>query len=122
MSDAEREQWDWHFYVNDMIEFAEKVQSFTDGMDQDTFVSDTLTYDATLRNLELIGEAATHIPDAIRGTYPKIPWRTIVSTRNRIAHGYLGIDNDIIWDIIQNDIPVLLLSLRQIAEGTESVD
>ncbi len=122
MSDAEREQREWRFYVNDMIEFAEKVQSFTDGMDQDTFVSDTLTYDATLRNLELIGEAATHIPDAVRETYPEIPWRTIVSTRNRIAHGYLGIDNDIIWDIIQNDIPALLLSLRRIAEGTESVD
>ena len=122
MSDAEREQWDWRFYVNDMIEFAEKVQSFTDGMDQDTFVSDTLTYDATLRNLELIGEAATHIPDAVRETYLEIPWRTVVSTRNRIAHGYLGIDNDIIWDIIQNDILALLLSLRQIAEGTESVD
>lgn len=122
MSDAEREQREWRLYVNDMIEFAEKVQSFTDGMDQDTFVSDALTYDATLRNLELIGEAATHIPDAVRETYPEIPWRTIVSTRNRIAHGYLGIDNDIIWDIIQNDVPALLLSLRQIAEGTESVD
>ena len=83
-------------------------------MDQDTFVSDDLTYDATLRNLELIGEAATHIPDAIREAHPEIPWRTIVGARNRIAHGYLGIDDDIIWDIIQNDIPALLQALRQI--------
>ena len=79
-------------------------------MDQDTFVSDDLTYDATLRNLELIGEAATHIPDAIREAHPEIPWRTIVGARNRIAHGYLGIDDD----IIQNDIPALLQALRQI--------
>ena len=122
MSDADREQREWRLYVNDMIEFAEKVQSFTDGMDQDTFVSDALTYDATLRNLELIGEAATHIPGAVRETYPEISWRTMVSTRNRIAHGYLGIDNDIIWDIIQNDIPALLPALRRIAEGTESID
>ena len=122
MSDAGQERREWRFYVDDMIGFAEKVQSFTDGMDQDTFVSDALTYDATLRNLELIGEAAAHIPGAIRETYPEIPWRTMVSTRNRIAHGYMGIDDDIIWDIIQNDIPVLLLSLRRIAEGTESVD
>ena len=122
MSDAGQERREWRFYVDDMIGFAEKVQSFTDGMDQDTFVSDALTYDATLRNLELIGEAAAHIPGAIRETYPEIPWRTMVSTRNRIAHGYLGIDDDIIWDIIQNDIPVLLLALRRIAEGTESVD
>lgn len=122
MSDAGQERREWRFYVDDMIGFAEKVQSFTDGMDQDTFVSGALTYDVTLRNLELIGEAAAHIPGAIRETYPEIPWRTMVSTRNRIAHGYMGIDDDIIWDIIQNDIPVLLLSLRRIAEGTESVD
>ena len=59
MSDASQEPREWRFYVKDMIEFAEKVQLFTDGMDQDTFVSDALTYDATLRNLELTGEAAT---------------------------------------------------------------
>ena len=119
MSDASQEPREWRFYVNDMIEFAEKVQLFTDGMDQDTFVSDALIYDATLRNLQLIGEAATHIPDAIREVHPEIPWRTVVGTRNRIAHGYLGIDNDIVWDIIQNDIPALLPALRRIPGVTE---
>ena len=119
MSDASQAPREWRFYVNDMIEFAEKVQLFTDGMDQDTFVSNALTYDATLRNLELIGEAATHIPEVIREAHPEIPWRTVVSTRNRIAHGYLGIDNDIIWDIIQNDIPALLPALRRIPGVTE---
>lgn len=73
MSDAGQGSKEWRFYVNDMIEFAEKVQSFTDGMDQDSFVSDALTYDATLRNLELIGEAATHIPDAVRKAHPEVP-------------------------------------------------
>ena len=119
MSDASQEPREWRFYVNDMIEFAEKVQLFTDGMDQDTFISDALTYDATLRNLELIGEAATHIPEVIREAHPEIPWRTVVGTRNRIAHGYLGIDNDIVWDIIQNDIPALLPALRRIPGVTE---
>ena len=75
MSDTGQEPREWRFYVNDMIEFAEKVQLFTDGIDQDTFVSDALTYDATLRNLELIGEAATHIPELIREAHPEVPWR-----------------------------------------------
>ena len=119
MSDAGQGPREWRFYVNDMIEFAEKVQLFTDGMDQDTFVSDDLTYDATLRNLELIGEAATHVPDTIREAHPEVPWRTLVGTRNRIAHGYLGIDDDIIWDIIQNDIPTLLPLLRRIPAVTQ---
>lgn len=96
MSDAGQEPREWRLYVNDMIEFAEKVQLYTDGMDQDAFVSNTLTYDATLRNLELIGEAATHVPDAVRKAHPGIPWRTIVGMRNRVAHGYMGIDNDVI--------------------------
>lgn len=119
MSDAEQRPREWRFYVKDMIQFAEKIQSFTDGMDQDSFVSDALTYDATLRNLELIGEAATHIPDAVRKANPEVPWRTIVGTRNRVVHGYLGIDDDLLWDIIQNDIPVLLSALRRILGVTE---
>jgi uncharacterized protein with HEPN domain len=52
----------WTFYVDDMIAFAEKVLSYTEGFDYGRFVASGLTYDATLRNLELIGEAATHVP------------------------------------------------------------
>ena len=65
MSDADQGSRGWHFYVTDMIEFGQKVLSFTEGMDQAAFIADALTYDATLRNLELIGEAATHIPSDV---------------------------------------------------------
>jgi uncharacterized protein with HEPN domain len=64
-----------------------------------------------LRNLELIGEAARHIPDAVRDSSTDIPWRQLVATRNRLIHGYLGIDNDVLWSIIQDDIPPLLARL-----------
>ena len=101
-----------------MIEFSEKVQAYTDGMNQSNFLADSRTYDATLRNLELIGEAATHIPAAVREAHPQIPWRTIIGARNRIIHGYLGIDTDLIWDIVQEDIPALLPALKQIAKTT----
>ncbi len=88
---SERE---WRFYLDDMLGFAENVLAYTDGFDQDTFVATGLNYDATVRNLELIGEAATHIPSEIRDTYPSISWRQVIATRNRLIHGYLGIDND----------------------------
>ena len=65
MSSAGQESREWRFYVTDMIEFGEKIRAYTSEMDQATFVADALTYDATLRNLELIGEAATCIPSAI---------------------------------------------------------
>lgn len=99
---------EWGFYLNDMAEFAEKVLAYTKGLDQEGFVVDGLTYDATLRNLELLGEAATHIPDEVRQAHPEIPWRMIIATRNRLIHGYLGIDDDTLWSIIQDDVPELL--------------
>ena len=112
MSDATHEARDWRLYVQDMIEFGEKVLSYTNGLDQATFIADGRTYDATLRNLELVGEAATHIPRAMRDAHPEIEWREIIATRNRVAHGYMGMDEDVIWDIIQTDIPSLLPALR----------
>ena len=118
MSNVEQGPREWRFYVNDMIEFGEKVLSYTERMDQAEFVANTLTYDATLRNLELIGEAATHIPSEVREVYSEIQWRDIIATRNRLAHGYLGIDNDVIWDIIQNDVPKFLPALRKLLDTT----
>jgi len=114
MSDAI--QREWRFYLDDMIGFSEKVMSYTQSLDQDNFVNSGLNYDATLRNLELIGEAATHIPEDVRERNPHIPWRLVIATRNRLIHGYLGIDNDTLWSIIRDDIPELLRNLRTIGE------
>ena len=108
---SERE---WRFYLNDMIGFSEKVIAYTDGLDQARFEATGLNYDATVRNLELIGEAAIHIPVPIRDAHPDIPWRLIIATRNRLIHGYLGIDNDTLWSIVQDDIPALLPLLRRL--------
>ena len=117
MSDAEGGVREWRFYVDDMIAFAQKVQSYTHGLDQSGFVANGLTYDATLRNLELIGEAATRIPDAVRAAHPDIPWRLIIATRNRLIHAYLGIDDDTLWSIIQDDIPALLAALQKLKQA-----
>ncbi|MCK4841618.1 MAG: DUF86 domain-containing protein [Methylococcales bacterium] len=108
---SERE---WRFYLDDMIGFAENVMTYCDGLDLETFERTGLNYDATVRNLELIGEAATHIPTQIREKTTSIPWRQIIATRNRLIHGYLGIDNDTLWSIIQDDIPPLIIELQQI--------
>lgn len=108
MSESTRE---WRFYLDDMIGFAQTVLAYTDGHDQERFVASRLNYDATLRNLELIGEAAGHVPDEVRAMAPEVPWRQLVATRNRLIHGYLGIDNDTLWSIIRDDVPSLLESL-----------
>lgn len=74
-------------------------------------------YDATLRNLELLGEAATHVPDQVRARSPQVPWRMVVATRIRLIHGYLGIDNDTLWSIVVTDVPVLLPALRELQKS-----
>lgn len=116
MSDREREPRGWHFYVEDMIGFCERVRDYTAGLDQAAFFASPMPYDATLRNLELIGEAAAQIPESIRDAHPEIPWRSIIGTRNRLIHGYLGINNDIVWDIVSEDVPALLPALRELLE------
>ena len=116
MSESDNAPREWRFYLDDMISFAEKVIVYSTGLDQSSFTASGLNYDATVRNLELIGEAATHIPDAVRIAHPELPWRLIIATRNRLIHGYLGIDNDTLWSIIQGDIPDLLAKLSQLRE------
>jgi uncharacterized protein with HEPN domain len=113
MSDGVRE---WRFYVDDMIAFGEKVLTYTTGLDQSAFVGNTLVYDATLRNLELIGEAATHVPDDVRQAHPEVPWRMVIATRNRLVHAYLGVDNDTLWSIVVTDVPALLPMLRAVRQ------
>lgn len=99
MSDATAREW--RFYIDDMIDAARKVLAYTDGFDQPAFVASGLNYDATVRNLEIIGEAATHVPDDVRDSH-------------RLIHGYLGIDNDTLWSIIRDDIPALRDALEKL--------
>ena len=89
MSDANHEARGWRFHVQDMIEFSEKVLSYTKGLDQATFIADDLTYDATLRNLELVGEAATHIPrlNGAKSSQRETAWLTATWVWTRTSFG-----------------------------------
>lgn len=113
MSEAPRTR-EWRFYLDDMIEFCERVLAFTHGFSQTEWAGDLMRLDATIRNIELIGEAATHIPESVRLASPTISWRRVIATRNRLIHGYLGLDNDTLWSIVETDIPVLLVSLHDL--------
>lgn len=107
MSDGVRE---WRFYVDDMIAFGEKILTYTSGLDQSALVGNPLVYDATLRNLELISETASHVPEKVRRTHPHVPWRMVIATRNRLIHACLGIDT--LRSIVVGDAPALLRMLR----------
>jgi uncharacterized protein with HEPN domain len=105
-----------------MLEACERVPDFTEGMDLDGFAADERTYHATLHNLALIGEAATHIPKSVRESYPDIPWRSIVGARNVIMHVYLGVDDNLIWVMVTRSVPDLIPQLRDLLEEAERRD
>lgn len=103
---------DDRLYLRDMVEFCERVAVYSAGHDQESLVADRMRYDAVLRNLELIGEAATRVPTDTRALAPEIAWRQVIGTRNRLAHAYLGIEPETVWLIVSESVPTLLLQLR----------
>ncbi|MCK5226255.1 MAG: DUF86 domain-containing protein [Planctomycetes bacterium] len=100
-------------YLQDIAQSCEKILKFTKGLTQQELVDDDKTYDAVVRNLEVIGEAAKHIPDNIREKICDIQWRKIAGMRDILAHAYFGIDNNILWDVVQNKIPPLFKSINE---------
>jgi uncharacterized protein with HEPN domain len=86
-------------------------------MDRAAFIADERTYDAVVRNLEIIGEAAKRVPDDLRRLMPDIEWRKIADLRDILVHAYFGIDNEVLWDIVHNKVPELLTHLGEYRRG-----
>jgi len=105
---------DWNLLVSDILECIGKVVKYTSGMNYDGFTNDDKTIDAVIRNFSIIGEAANRIPDDVKKLNKHIDWIKIVGLRNRIIHDYFGVDLEIIWYIIQNELKILEFELRKI--------
>lgn len=111
----------WKLYFDDLLASCEKVATYTDGLTQAQFESSGLNYDATLWNVQLFGEAAKNIPESVRAQMPEIPWRELIGMRNRLVHGYFGINNDILWRVISVETPKLLIALEHILKTRPSL-
>ncbi|MDP1646919.1 MAG: DUF86 domain-containing protein [Rubrivivax sp.] len=94
-------------YLRDMLEFCDRVLQYSAGVDLAGLLVDRMRYDATLRNIELIGVAALKLPDSVRALAPEIAWREIIGTRNRVAHSYLTLDNATLWLVVTESVPHL---------------
>lgn len=102
-------------YLQDILQACNDILNFTQTMGKaDDLQNDRRTFLAVVRSLEVIGEAARQMPKSFKEKHPEIPWREVASLRNVIAHEYFGLDIDIIWDVIQTQIPVLSETLKRI--------
>lgn len=101
--------------LQDMIDAIEGIEEFTDGIDEDSFLTDRKTQAAVERHLEILGEAANKLSDDFRIKYDHMQWHRIISLRNRIIHAYFDVDKRIVWNIIKNFIPPLKHELKSIA-------
>lgn len=105
---------DWIMYLDDMIDCCRKVIKYTGDADRKTFFSDSMAYDAVLRNLEILGEAAKSIPEDVQQQRRDVEWRKIAGLRDVLAHAYFGLEEATLWDVIKNKVPNLLHVLEEI--------
>jgi len=98
--------------LEDILESADKVMNYTNGLTYDEFVSNTMVIDAVIRNIEIIVEATIRLPDEYKDKCPQIDWHRIRGLRNRIVHDYFGIDYDIIWSVKQYFLPELIKEIN----------
>jgi len=97
-----------------MILAAEDALGFTVGLDEATFITSRLHQNAVIRSLEVIGEAAGKVSETFRSAHPEIPWQKIRGMRHRLIHGYSEVELDIVWDVVRNYLPKLIVSLRTV--------
>jgi len=106
----------YQLYLEDIGKSCDKIVRYLKGMSFEQFVEDDKTFDAVVRNLEIIGEAVKNIPKEIRGRCPGIEWKKIAGLRDIVAHEYFGVDERIVWDIVQNKLPALKGEIENILQ------
>lgn len=97
---------DERLYLTDIKDAIDRVLSYTAG-GRETFLADLMMQDAVIRNIEIMGEAAKGVSQITRGTHPEIPWKKIAGIRDRVIHGYFRVDLDIVWEVVDKELPRL---------------
>jgi len=100
--------------LDDICEALDRIEQYTSSMSFDVFSKDRKTVDAVVRNLEIIGEASNRLSADFRDGHPEIEWHKVIGLRHRIVHEYFGIDLQIVWQILQKNLPSLRQAISQI--------
>ena len=107
--------------LSDILEAIKRAQDYISGMDYQTFLKDLKTRDAVIRNLEILGEAAKNINDDFRNQNPEVPWKEMSGLRDKLVHHYFGVNFEIVWTIIHDELPDTQKNIEMILDKISQV-
>jgi len=111
---------DYTLFIDDILSAIEKIEKYTQNQTFETFLKNDMATDAVIRNFEIIGEAASHIPKELQIKYPFAEWKEMIGFRNILIHGYFRIEIKTVWDTVKNNIPALKQHIAEIKSALEN--
>lgn len=106
-------------YIKDILQNMQDAEEFIQRLSYEQFAKDKKTFNAVVRAIEVIGEAAKKIPPTVRGKYPSVPWKEMAGMRDKVIHFYFGVDKEAVWLVVKERIPALKPVMEQILRDTE---
>lgn len=107
---------DFRLYCEDILDSGHAIFQFVKGMSFEEFCKDRKTCSAVIREFEIIGEATSKLPDELKQRPSDVEWQDIKDFRNLLTHEYFGVDLEIVWEIIKDDLPLLISEVKEIME------
>jgi len=107
---------DDRLYLTHILECLDKIEQYA-AVGRDAFDADPMRQDAIIRNFEIVGEATKRLSEEVRSLRPDISWREVAGFRDVLIHGYLGVDLNQVWNIIQNDMPALKDAVTELLDA-----
>lgn len=107
-------------YVRDILQNMQDAEEFIQGLSYSEFAADKKTFNAVVRAIEVIGEAAKNVPDSVRSNYPAVPWKEMAGMRDKVIHFYFGVDREAVWLAVKDRIPAIKPLVEQILRDLEA--
>lgn len=101
-------------FLRDIREAIKRIEGYIEEMDYEEFLQDIKTQDAVVRNIEVIGEATKNISNELKGKYPQVPWKELAGVRDKLIHHYFGVNYDIVWTIVKEELPEIIFQIEEI--------
>ena len=120
MSEEVKSKREYKDYLDDIKTSISEIQEFTVGMSFEEFSYDRKTTHAVIRCFEIIGEAVKNLPEKVKAVYPDIPWREIAGMRDKMIHEYFGVNLNIVWQTIEEDLPLFEAMVKKIIVDVEA--